>query len=119
MKIISINHIRQNMDKQKYYYAVRKGRVTGVYDNPEEARKQTDGFSRYDMKKFESSEEAWEYVHKPYPEPENGGYYLPEYICTDEEDDYYINSDFDYFDVYDYFDYYDYYDDIDPSPDSD
>lgn len=53
------------MGKKKYYYAVRRGRITGVYDNYEDALAQTHGYSCSDMKKFKSSDEAWAYVRKP------------------------------------------------------
>lgn len=44
------------------YYAVSKGRIPGVYNTWKECQKQTKGFSKASYKKFDSLEEAQEYV---------------------------------------------------------
>jgi hypothetical protein len=55
--------------EQKYYYAVAKGRVSGVYTNWGQASKQVNGFSGALHKKFKSRVDAERFVKK-YREPE-------------------------------------------------
>lgn len=43
-------------------YAVKKGRVPGVYRNWDEAKKQVDGFSGAEYKSFENITDAIDYL---------------------------------------------------------
>ncbi|WGS64656.1 ribonuclease H1 domain-containing protein [Marinitoga aeolica] len=49
------------MSKKKYY-AVKKGRKTGIYENWEDANKQVNGFRGAEYKSFSSLEDAKEYM---------------------------------------------------------
>ncbi|XP_012216210.1 uncharacterized protein [Linepithema humile] len=44
------------------YYAVANGRTTGVFDNWEDCKKQVDGYSYNDYRRFETPNAAWDYV---------------------------------------------------------
>lgn len=44
------------------YYAVRKGRVPGIYASWDECKEQTEGFSGADFKSFKSYEQAAEWI---------------------------------------------------------
>lgn len=44
------------------YYAVRKGHITGIFDNWPEAQAATLGFSGPEYKKFKTKEEAEAYL---------------------------------------------------------
>lgn len=84
------------MGRQKYY-AVRRGRVKGVYKHLQQAQKQIHGYSRCDMKMFYNRDEAWTYVRQSddntedpeYCDPSllglNGGY-EPGYSCNFDHD---------------------------------
>ena len=45
------------------YYAVKKGRIPGIYRTWEEAKKQVDGFSHAEYKSFEKITDATEYLN--------------------------------------------------------
>ncbi len=47
---------------KKKYYAVRKGKETGLFETWDECRAQVDGFSGAEYKSFSSKEEADEYL---------------------------------------------------------
>ncbi|XP_072758391.1 uncharacterized protein [Anoplolepis gracilipes] len=44
------------------YYGVANGRNTGVYDNWEDCKKQVEGYSYNEYKKFNTPSEAWDFV---------------------------------------------------------
>jgi len=44
------------------YYAVANGRQTGVFDNWDVCKDQVDGFSHNDYKKFDTPDQAWDFV---------------------------------------------------------
>ncbi|XP_011163287.1 ribonuclease H [Solenopsis invicta] len=44
------------------YYGVAIGRNTGVYDNWEDCRDQVDGYSHNKYKKFDTPDQAWDFV---------------------------------------------------------
>lgn len=48
----------------KKYYAVRKGRTTGIFTSWDQAKKQIDGFSGSEFKSFTSLDEAHNFLHK-------------------------------------------------------
>lgn len=48
----------------KKYYAVAKGRLTGIFTSWDECKKQVDGFSAPIYKSFKSLEEAKEFLDK-------------------------------------------------------
>ncbi|MGH0174523.1 UNVERIFIED_CONTAM: hypothetical protein FKN15_075007 [Acipenser sinensis] len=50
------------MVKGKYFYAVRKGTIPGVYDSWDKCKAQVDKFPAASFKKFASEEEAWAFV---------------------------------------------------------
>uniref|UniRef100_A0A8D2INA9 Ribonuclease H1 n=1 Tax=Varanus komodoensis TaxID=61221 RepID=A0A8D2INA9_VARKO len=45
------------------FYAVRKGRKTGVYRSWEECREQVDRYQNASFKKFATEEAAWDFIH--------------------------------------------------------
>ena len=47
---------------KKFYYAVRKGRVPGIYTSWPECQKQTNGFSKPEFKKFKTEAEARQFA---------------------------------------------------------
>lgn len=47
---------------KKFYYAVRKGRVPGIYLSWPECQKQTNGFSKPEFKKFKTEAEARQFA---------------------------------------------------------
>ena len=47
------------------YYAVRKGRTPGVYKTWDQAKIQIQGFRGPEFKKFDTLQEAEEFIHKP------------------------------------------------------
>ena len=49
-----------------FYYAVKVGRKTGIFDNITEACKQVDGFSCSEMRKFNNLNDAHEYLNGSY-----------------------------------------------------
>ena len=49
----------------KKFYAVKKGRGTGVFSSWEEVKKLVIGFSGADQKAFKNEEEAWAYLCEP------------------------------------------------------
>ena len=49
----------------KKYYAVKKGRVPGIYDTWDECKAQTAGFSGPVFKSFNSLTEAEDFVNNP------------------------------------------------------
>ncbi|KAK3302741.1 uncharacterized protein B0T15DRAFT_562740 [Chaetomium strumarium] len=46
------------------FYAVRRGRVTGIFTTWEEARPQVDGFSRNEHQAFRNLKDAEAYLHQ-------------------------------------------------------
>ncbi|OWZ83405.1 viroplasmin family protein [Natranaerobius trueperi] len=50
------------MARKKSYYAVRQGRKTGIYYSWDECKKQIDGYSNAEYKKFSSLDEAKAYL---------------------------------------------------------
>lgn len=51
------------------FYAVKRGKVTGIYRTWDECKKNTDGFPKAVFKKFLTSEEAESYMDEPINEP--------------------------------------------------
>lgn len=51
------------MKKKNKYYAVRKGRVPGIYLSWDDCRKQVDGFSNSEFKSFSTRSEASQYLN--------------------------------------------------------
>ncbi|MED6178807.1 hypothetical protein PIB30_111089 [Stylosanthes scabra] len=59
-----VTAIMRSMERKKYnYYAVRKGRVTGIYTSWKEAEKQVKGFRNCDYKGFKSRRDAFKYMN--------------------------------------------------------
>ncbi len=48
---------------QRYVYAVRKGRKTGIYNSWDECQQQVKGYSGAEFKKFKEKEEAISYIN--------------------------------------------------------
>lgn len=63
----------------KKYYAVRKGKKTGVFETWAECQKQVTGFSGAEFKSFPTKNEAWEFVKDGAAD-----FYHPELPFTDD-----------------------------------
>lgn len=54
---------RERGNKVAKYYAVRKGKIPGIYTNWDDCKKQTEGFSGAEFKSFKTAEEAADFIN--------------------------------------------------------
>jgi viroplasmin and RNaseH domain-containing protein len=52
------------MVKQEKYYAVARGRVTGIYRKPYDSHRQTDGFSNFLCRAFKCRSDAVQFLRE-------------------------------------------------------
>ena len=57
------------MSKKQIFYAVKRGRITGIFHSWNECRNQVDKFSGAEFKKFSTNEEATNYLKETIPVP--------------------------------------------------